>query len=238
MYEHIGIAMTKNPERFYVYAYLRNKDSDHGRKNTPYYIGKGCRDRATSKVRTIPKPSDAAYIVYVQEGLTEPDAFRLEQYCISLYGRIDNGTGILRNLSDGGDGPAGTIPSMETRQKIAAAGRNRKQSADTRLKISEAQLGAKNHQWGKSMPVETRRKISEANRGLKRSEETRRKIAAGKCKYSCVLMDPDGNTYDMCNLYQFASQHGLHRRLLRDLVIGHRSDYKGWTVVPMELHHL
>jgi hypothetical protein len=25
---------------------------------------------------------------------------------------------------------------------------------------------------------------------------------------------------------------------LRDLVIGHRSDYKGWTVVPMELHHL
>jgi hypothetical protein len=111
--------MTKDFRRFYVYAYLRSKDSERGVKYSPYYIGKGCRDRATSKCRTVPKPFDAAYIVYVQEGLTEEEAFSLEKYCIALYGRIDNGTGILRNRSDGGDGPTGVRRSDDARQNIA-----------------------------------------------------------------------------------------------------------------------
>ena len=226
--------MPKDPNRFYVYAYLRSKDSYYGLKNTPYYIGKGCRDRATSNIRAVPKPLDASYIVYVQEGLTELEAFALEEYCIALYGRIDNGTGTLRNLSDGGDGPSGAIPSLETRQKIAEAGRGRKHAAETKQKISEAQIGPKNHHWGKTMPLETRLKLSKANKGLQRSDETKKKIAAGKCKYSSTLMDPQGNIYKMSNMWQFAIQHKLHYRLLRDLVVGARDSYKGWSVVTSE----
>lgn len=234
MYGHFCLYMKKDPRRFYVYAYLRSSESQHGKRNTPYYIGKGCRDRATSKCRTIPKPSDAAYIVYVQEGLTEKEAFSLEKYCIALYGRIDNETGILRNLSDGGDGPSGAIHSEETRRKRAEAGRGRKHSKESALKISEAQLGDKNHMWGKIVSEETRRKMSKANKGLKRSQETRERIAAGKCRYSCELIDPAGAVHTVQNLYQFSLEHGLHRKLMRDLVNGKRSSYKGWTVQKVE----
>jgi hypothetical protein len=226
--------MDKDPNRFYVYAYLRSKDSENGKKNTPYYIGKGCRDRATSKSRTIPKPSDPAYIVYVQEGLTEEEAFSLERYCIALYGRIDNGTGSLRNLSDGGDGPSGTIHSEETKKKRAEAGRGRRHSNEARQKISEAQLADKNHMWGKVVSEETRLKLSKANKGLRRSKETRERIAAGKCRYLCELIDPAGLVHIVQNLYQFSLKNGLHRKLMRDLVNGKRSSYKGWTVQKIE----
>lgn len=226
--------MIKDPNRFYVYAYLRSKDSENGKKNTPYYIGKGCGDRATSKLRTIPKPSDPALIIYVEEGLTEEEAFSLEKYYIALYGRIDNGTGSLRNLSDGGDGPSGAIHSEETKRKRAEAGRGRRHSKESALKISEAQLAEKNHMWGKVVSEETRLKLSKANKGLKRSKETCQRIAAGKCRYLCELIDPAGLVHVVQNLYQFCLKNGLHRKLMSNLVNGKRSSYKGWTVQKIE----
>ena len=234
MYGHAVVGVKKDLKRFYVYAYLRSDESAHGQKYTPYYIGKGCRDRATSKQRIIPKPSDASCIVYVQEGLTEEEAFFLEKYCIALYGRIDKGTGILRNLSDGGDGPAGTIPSEETKRKIAKAGRGRRHTPESIRKISEAQLKDKNHMWGKIVSQETRLKLSNANKGLKRSDTARQNIAAGKCKYLCELIDPGGTVHQVQNLYQFSLENGLHCRLMRDLVNGKRNSYKGWTVQRVE----
>ena len=225
----------KNPRRFYIYAYLRSKDSDHGKKYSPYYIGKGTRDRAMSRLRTVPRPADTSLIVYVQEGLTEPEAFALEKYCIALYGRIDNGTGILRNLSDGGDGPSGVICSEEQRRRLSEAGKGRKHSSETRQKIGDAQRGCKNHMWGKQLPAKTRQKISEANKGLKRSDEARDNIAKGKCKYKCVLVDPEGNKHNVENLHQFCLATGLHKKLTRELVLGQRKHYKGWTVESVEI---
>lgn len=221
--------MTKDPRRFYVYAYLRSKDSERGAKYSPYYIGKGCRDRATSKCRTVPKPSDAAYIVYVQEGLTEEEAFLMEKYCIALYGRIDNGTGILRNLSDGGDGPTGAILSEEHKRRISEWGRGRKHTAESLRKMSDAQLGDKNHMWGKIVSEETRQKISQANSGLRRSDEARQNIANGKTKYKCELIDPDGNVHLVDNLHAFAKEMGLHYAMLTWLAQGKKKKYKKWT---------
>jgi hypothetical protein len=221
--------MNKDPRRFYVYAYLRSKDSQHGKKLTPYYIGKGCRDRATAKCRTIPKPSDPSFIVYVQEGLAEDEAFSLEKYCIALYGRLDKGTGILRNLSDGGDGPAGAILTEERKRKISEWGRGRKHTQEALRKMSESQLGPKNHMWGKEVSAETRQKISDANKGLKRSDEARKNIANGKTKYRCELVDPQGNIHVVDNLYAFARKMGLHYTMLSWLVNGKKKKYKKWT---------
>ena len=112
--------MTKDPRRFYVYAYLRSKDSDRGAKYSPYYIGKGCGDRAFDKYgRTVPAPVDNSYIVFVQEGLTETEAFSLEVHCIQSYGRIDLDNGILRNRTDGGEGISGLSHSQETKNKMS-----------------------------------------------------------------------------------------------------------------------
>lgn len=92
---------------YYTYLWLR----DDG---TPYYVGKGKGDRAFRKGSP---PVDR---IILQEWPSEEDAFAAERFLIAFYGRKDNGTGILRNLSDGGEGPGGVIFTPQWRAKLSA----------------------------------------------------------------------------------------------------------------------
>jgi len=95
---------------FYVYLYLREKDSDHGLKDSPYYVGKGHGMRAYGNHNNIAVPKDKNRIEIIEFGLTEEAAFLLEMMLIQFYGRIDLGTGILQNRTDGGDGVKNRSP--------------------------------------------------------------------------------------------------------------------------------
>lgn len=135
---------------YYVYQYLRTD-------GTPYYIGKGKGNRAWSKGKhEIKKPSDENRIILLRENLDEETAFKLESELIQLYGRKSNGTGILRNMTDGGEGISGHVHNNETRLKMSTNRRGKpapngptKHSQETKNKISNAISGEKNPMYGK-----------------------------------------------------------------------------------------
>lgn len=125
--------MIKTEGKFYLYIHYRK---DNG---NPFYIGIGTKQdnrlftkcsteysRAhTKKERTIWWKNIANKTEYEIEILLESDDYEFikqkEIEFITLYGRRDLGTGILVNLTDGGEG-AGRIVSEETKQKAREKG--------------------------------------------------------------------------------------------------------------------
>lgn len=105
----------------YLYRHIRLD------RNQPFYIGIGSDD---SYKRAYDKRSRSKYwksvinktdyeVEILMEDLTWEEACEKEKEFISLYGRADLGTGILCNLTEGGEGVLGMKHSEETRKKIA-----------------------------------------------------------------------------------------------------------------------
>lgn len=103
---------------YYVYFYLRSKDSKTAKAGTPYYVGKGKGKRFKDPHGNIHVPKDKSKIILAEQNLTELQAFILERYYIRWFGRkgIDQ-TGILLNKAEGGQGPSGKIYTEEERYK-------------------------------------------------------------------------------------------------------------------------
>ena len=161
--------------QFYTYLWLREDGS-------PYYAGKGKGRRAFFRHNHYVNPPRERSRIILQEWPSEELAFEGEKMLIAYYGRIDQGTGCLRNLTDGGDGPAGLQHTQETRKAMSAAHLGHATLPETRRKIGDAQRG-KPRNLGHEVSPETRRKISNANRGRTFTEEHRRKLSEAKKQY-------------------------------------------------------
>lgn len=91
-------------DAYYVYYYLRSTDSNIAKAGTPYYVGKGKGSRCIDKKHLVPVPKNDSCIIKIAENLTNEQAKRMEILHIAIHGRVDMGTGILRNKTGGGDG--------------------------------------------------------------------------------------------------------------------------------------
>jgi predicted GIY-YIG superfamily endonuclease len=134
--------------------------------NNPFYIGIGKTEkRAFSKHRRnkywksiTSKTNYEVEILF--DNLSWEECCVKEIELIKLYGRKDNGTGILVNMTDGGEGSLGIIKSDEVRKKL-----------------SECQSGDKHYFYGKSHSDETKEKLSIKLKGRIISEESRKKMS-------------------------------------------------------------
>lgn len=142
---------------FYVYAHIAGNGQ-------LFYIGKGRDKRAWSKKgrniywrRVVAKHGYRIEIVLGE--LTEAQAFELEKSLIVTCGRDS-----LCNLTDGGEGSSGCIPTEQTRKKISVANKGRTPSEEHRKRISESKMGH-------YVSEETRRKIGAASKGRLKSKE-------------------------------------------------------------------
>jgi hypothetical protein len=170
---------------FYVYTWTR---PDTG---NVFYVGKGRGNRDA-----IPKVHNPIFISIVaklkssglepsinriHENLTEAEAFKLERDEISARGRINKKTGLLANLTDGGEGSSGAIATDQRKSRVSKSLRLHYEDPDNRSKMSD--LIVRRYQENPEMRVKTsaalvkryedpaeREKTAESLRGKPKSE--------------------------------------------------------------------
>jgi len=158
--------MIENEKRSsYVYYHTRID------KNEIFYIGIGSNSRNDKYLRAyqIGKRRNKIWndivlktkynVKIMFNNLTWNEACNIEKKLILLYGRIDTKTGVLSNMTDGGDGVLGCKKSLETRQKMSEWHKGKVFSLETRQKMSKVNTG-------KKLSEETKRKISESGKGM------------------------------------------------------------------------
>jgi len=169
---------------WYVYRHIRID------KNIPFYIGIGNKKDYARAYDYKPDKRNIYWsriynktkieIEILFDGLTKDQAVEKEKEFIALYGRVDNNTGILANMTDGGDGTFGRVTTNELREKFR-----------------QTKIGKLNPQYGKKASKETREKRSKSLKGQTRTIETKIKqsiasIKSGQAK-TTLLYDINDN---------------------------------------------
>ena len=171
----------------YVYRHIRLD------KNQPCYIGIAKEDngvyRRANEIKVGRNPlhqniinKTTILVEIVLDELTWEAACQKEKELIKLYGRKDQGTGILCNLTDGGEGTVnriysnqanldrsnklkGSVFSEETLAKMKVSRNARTDSQKGYKRSEETKLKNRQSHLGKRDSLETRQKKSESAKG-------------------------------------------------------------------------
>jgi hypothetical protein len=139
----------------YVYRHIRLD------KNQPFYIGIGS-SKFYNRAKRVKNRNSIWQRIYdkteikieiILDDLSIEEARIKEKEFIALYGRININTGILSNLTDGGEGAFGYVLTEEHRNKVSESNRRRIYTEEDRKNISIRHTG-------RIKSKETREKLS------------------------------------------------------------------------------
>lgn len=169
--------------KFYTYIHIRNDIGE------VFYVGKGTGRRAFALGRNpywnsiVAKHGHTVHIVAYFAN--EADAFEHEKEMIA---ELREAGFNLANMTDGGEGASGWVPSAETKARIGEKSKGRKHSYDSRVKMSTSRKGRKVSEetkaklriskLGNDIGAAGRAKISAASTGRVKSVESRAKQGA------------------------------------------------------------
>jgi group I intron endonuclease len=165
--------------------------------------------------------------------LNEMEFHYIKQYKSRQY---ENGY----NLTDGGEGSIGYIPTNETRQKISKSLKNRKFTKEWKQKISESKkrnyVKTEHPNYGKKLSIEVRQKISKSHKGKKVSTATKKKISEwnrsnkNKNRNTYIITKPDGTEIQTKFLSDFCKENDLVYSCMTKVCRGERKHHKGYII--------
>lgn len=169
--------------KWYVYRHIRLD------KNEPFYIGIGCKKNYLRAYQINPSSRNNIWnkifnktkieIEIIFENLNKKQASEKEKEFIKLYGRKDLGSGILCNMTDGGEGISNYVMSEDVKLKISEGnkGKPKPKPDNFSQKMSEIVKGSVRTQESKlKQSITTKKtlskikiKLSEKSKGIKNS---------------------------------------------------------------------
>jgi hypothetical protein len=176
---------------FYVYVHKKASDG------SIFYVGKGTGRRSHDFVRRSQHWKHIAtkhgvMVEFVQSGITEYEALKIEVQTIAEIGREH-----LCNKTDGGEGFVGLVRTDEHRKKIGSAHKGKKKSPEAIAKMVASITGRKlsdEHKRklsqirkGKPKTQEHIKKVAQARIGKHHTEQGKQNIRAAKCKIVCCV---------------------------------------------------
>ena len=191
--------------KYYTYAYLRED-------GTPYYIGKGQSRRAYDRKKHRVSIPSVDRILILKSNLTEQEAFKHEIYMISLFGRKDLRTGILLNMTGGGEGTSGYRHTSDRKDKIRQK-QLKRWTDEEKTKIK----GDKNSFYGKKHTEDTKKRIGilskKRNQGCNNPRAKSWNIIfenGEKIITNCL------STWCKDNGYKFTNVYNVHKKLSKN----------------------
>jgi hypothetical protein len=145
-----------------------------------YYVGVArTAKRPFAKTHNTIVPTNRNHVVILKSGLTREQAAAQEKRYVARYGRLDKGTGVLHNRTEGGAGTRDLSPDALARRNEAIKATNG--APEVRAKVSEAMKAIQRH-------PEARARTSAAVKARYSNPEERARTGAA---IKAALNDPE-----------------------------------------------